>query len=190
MSKKYSIILMDIPWSYRDKANSGNRGASYKYPTMNIDEICKLPINSISADDCVLFLWATFPLLQEALDVIKAYGFCYKTIGFNFIKTNKVATDTLFFGMGNWTRSNSEICLLATKGSPKRISASIHSVIMSPIEAHSKKPDIIRTKIVQLMGDLPRIEIFGRIPVDGWDVIGNEIDGLDIRDALNNIIKQ
>lgn len=77
--------------------------------------------------------------------------------------------------MGRWTRSNSEICLLATKGNPKRISASVHSVIVAPVEEHSKKPDKAGKKIVKLMGDIPRIELFARQQVDGWDCWGNEL---------------
>ena len=78
-------------------------------------------------------------------------------------------------GMGNWTRSNPELCLLAIKGKPKRISASVHSVIDTPIERHSKKPDIVRDKIVSLCGNLPRIELFARQKTEGWDVWGNEV---------------
>jgi len=164
---------------------------------MTINDIKTLPINQISDDNSILFIWVTFPLLQEGLDTIKAWGFEYKTIAFNWIKKNKKA-DSLFWGMGNFTRSNSEICLLAIKGKPKRISASVHSVITTfeteiletSIEGHSKKPDETRDRIVKLMGDIPRIEIFSRQKVDGWDCLGNDIDGKDIRESLNELIMQ
>ena len=103
------------------------------------------------------------------------------------LKKNKV-TDTWFFGLGHWTRANSEICLLATKGNPKRKSNKVHQICDARIAAHSKKPDEIRTRIVELCGDLPRIELFARNTYDGWRCLGNEIDGMDIRDALNEII--
>lgn len=183
MRKKYSIIYADPPWKYKDTADAGKRGAEHKYPVLKLDDIKELDIASIAAKDCVLFLWATYPKLSEALEVIKAWGFTYKTLGFDWVKRNK-KKDSFFLGMGRWTRSNSEVCLFATKGKPKRISASVHSVIYSPVEKHSKKPDIVRDKIIELCGDLPRIELFARQVVDGWDCLGNEIDGRDIRDIL------
>lgn len=118
-------------------------------------------------------MWATFPMLQEALDLIEAWGFTYKTIAFNWVKQNK-SGNGIFWGLGNWTRSNSEICLLAVKGKPKRISAGVHSVVLSPIQRHSQKPDEVRQRIVELMGDLPRIELFARSGAEGWDCWGNE----------------
>jgi N6-adenosine-specific RNA methylase IME4 len=183
MMKKYNIILCDAPWSYTDKANAGKRGASHKYSVMSIDDIKALPVNDIAADDCILFMWATFPMIQEALDTIKSWKFKYKTAGFVWIKKNK-KSNTNFMGMGNWTRANSEVCLIAIKGKPKRISASVRQVIESVIESHSKKPDIIRDKIVELMGDLPRIELFARQQTPGWDAVGNAISGMDIRQEI------
>lgn len=183
---KYQIIYADPAWQYKDKCNKGERGACYKYPVMNIDDIKNLPINNIADDNSVLFLWVTFPLLVEGLEVIKSWGFRYKTLGFVWIKANKRdGTDQPklfdtgfdeFLGMGNWTRSNSEICLIGTKGKPKRINSNIRQLVYYPIMEHSKKPPIIRDKIVKLCGDLPRIELFARQKVDGWDVWGNEVE--------------
>lgn len=113
-------------------------------------------------------------MLKEALDVIEAWGFTYKTVAFNWVKQNKNGAG-LFMGLGNWTRSNSEICLLAVKGKPKRVSASVHSVILSPLQQHSQKPGEARDRIVELMGDLPRIELFVRETAPGWDSWGNEV---------------
>lgn len=107
--------------------------------------------------------------------MIKAWGFEYKTCAFTWIKRNK-NINSWFWGMGRYTRANSEICLLATKGNPKRINAGVHSVIDTPIEKHSKKPDEARKRIVELMGDLPRVELFARQKVDGWDSWGNEVE--------------
>lgn len=112
--KKYKVIYADPPWSYADKSlNRG--GAARHYPTMPLIDIMNLPIQDISEDKSVLFMWSTFPKLQESLDVIKAWGFEYKTCAFVWVKENKKAK-SLFWGMGRWTRSNAEIVLLATRG--------------------------------------------------------------------------
>lgn len=173
MSSVYNIIYADPPWQYIRKAG---KGLSHDhYATMSIDEICALPLQKISAKDSVLFLWATFPMLREALCVIRAWGFTYKTVGFAWLKQNPKSL-SWFFGLGSWTRSNAEVCLLATKGNPRRVSAGISQIIVSPVEAHSKKPDIVRDKIVDLMGDIPRAELFARQKTPGWDVWGNEVE--------------
>ena len=142
---------------------------------MSADDICSLPVADIAEDNCVLFLWVTFPNLQESLRVIKAWGFEYRTVAFVWVKRNKKAINW-FMGLGYWTRANSEICLLAVKGKPKRVSKSVRQIIDSPIERHSKKPDETRERIIDLMGDLPRIELFARQKTDGWDVWGNEVE--------------
>lgn len=141
---------------------------------MNIEDICNLPVKNIASENCVLFIWVTFPTLLDGFKVIKSWGFTYKTVAFVWIKQNK-KTPSLFLGMGFWTRANAEICLLATKGNPKRISAKVHQVIISPIEEHSKKPDEARKRIVELIGDLSKIELFARQKAEGWDVWGNEV---------------
>lgn len=148
---KYDIIYADPPWSYNDKALAGNRGACCKYPVMNTKDMYNFPVKYLAADDCVLFMWATMPKLDEAFELMNAWGFKYKTCAFTWIKKNK-KSDSLFWGMGNWTRANTELCLLGIKGKPKRESASVHSVVISPIEEHSKKPDEVRKRIEQLMG--------------------------------------
>lgn len=173
MAKKYSIIYADPPWRYNQKGVNG--AAEKHYPTMSIDELCALPVAEISASDSVLFLWTTFPQLPSALQLIKAWGFSYKTVGFVWLKKNR-KSDSWLCGMGLWTRGNAEICLLATKGHPKRKAANVHQFIISPIREHSRKPDEAREKIVALMGDLPRIELFARQTSPGWDVWGNEVE--------------
>lgn len=141
---------------------------------MDIAEIKALPVGQLAAEDCALFLWITFPCLYEALDVLDAWGFTYKTVAFVWIKQNR-QSDGLFWGMGYWTRANAELCILATRGRPRRKSAGVHQVILSHVEEHSKKPDETRDRIVALMGDLPRIELFARQKSPGWDVWGNEV---------------
>lgn len=171
--KKYNIIYADPPWRYHDRKCKG--ACEFHYNTMKIDEICKLPIQKITKKDAVLFLWCTYPMLQEALQLINAWGFRYKTIGFQWVKQNKIGNG-FFFGLGRWTRGNTECCLIATKGKPKRINNSVSQLIVSPIQAHSQKPSVTRDRIVQLLGDLPRIELFARQTADGWDCWGNETD--------------
>ena len=169
---RYDILYSDPPWRYENKGCQG--AAENHYPTMSLKDICALPVADIAAKDSALFLWATFAMLPEALRVIAAWGFRYKTVAFVWLKQNKKSPGW-FYGMGFWTRSNAEICLLATRGRPKRQCRSIHQFIISPIEEHSKKPDEAREKIVALMGDLPRVELFARQQSPGWDVWGNEV---------------
>ena len=168
--RKYNIIYADPPWRYWE---SGNKNQALHYTTMTIDEICALPVKDIADEDCVLFLWVTYPILQEAFRVIEAWGFTYSTAAFVWVKKNK-RQDTPFVGCGAWTRANSELCLLATRGNVMRLDASVSQVVESPIEEHSKKPDVVRDLITQLVGELPRVELFCRNPAEGWDVWGNE----------------
>ena len=172
--KKYNIIYADPPWPYRDKALAGNRGACCKYPVMNMKNIKKLPVQNISADDCILFIWITMPKLNEVFEIIEAWGFKYKTCAFTWVKRNK-KSDSWFWGMGNWTRSNPELCLLAIKGKPKRINAGVHSILDNKRMRHSEKPNEARKRIIKLCGDLPRIELFAREKQEGFDTWGNEI---------------
>lgn len=169
---KYQIIYADPPWSYNDKNCNGATGNHYK--TMSLEDIKKLPVGGVSDRDSVLFLWATYPMLKEALQVIEAWGFQYKSIAFQWIKLNK-KNGKPFYGLGRWTRGNTECCLLAVKGKPKRQSNSVFQLIQSPIARHSEKPHEAREKILKLMGDLPRIELFARQKVEGWDVWGDEV---------------
>jgi len=185
---KYSVIYADPPWKFQTYSERGSqlKSADCHYSCMNIDDIKNLPVSDIAAEDSVLFLWVTFPLLKEGLEVMEAWGFTYKTCAFNWVKRNKKA-DSFFMGLGYWTRSNSEICLLGTKGHPKRVSKSVSQICDARIMKHSKKPDEIRNKIVELCGDVPRIELFARERSEGWDCLGNEIDGKDIRDAIKEV---
>ncbi len=173
-SGKYEIIYADPPWDYKDKALAGNRGACCKYPVQSHEWLLSLPVAQIAAQDCCLFLWVTMPKLNQVFEVISAWGFEYKTCAFVWVKRNKRSLDW-FWGMGRWTRANAELCLLATKGMPKRMSAGVHSVIDDPIGDHSQKPRLVRKRIVELCGDKPRIELFSRESVKGWSCWGNNI---------------
>ena len=106
---------------------------------MSINELCALPVAELAAPDSALFLWATFPQLPEALRLIEAWGFTYKSVAFVWLKKNRKA-DSWFYGLGFWTRGNAEICLLATRGHPKRQAANVHQFIISPIEPTAKSP--------------------------------------------------
>ena len=163
------------------------RSAAHHYDTMTTEALCALPVADIAAPDCMLFMWATFPNLLDCLKVIAAWGFKYKSCGFVWVKTNKKSPG-FHVGLGYYTRANAELCLIATRGHPKRVSKSIRQLVASPIERHSKKPDCVRDRIVELCGDIPRIELFAREAAPGWDALGNEIDGRDIRDALPEVI--
>ena len=171
--KKYQIIYADPPWNYSDQGCQGTMANHYK--GMKIADICTMPIKKITDKNCILFLWTTYPMLREALQVIENWGFNYKSIAFQWLKLNPKAL-TPFFGLGRWTRGNTEPCLLATKGKPKRISASVFQLIQSPRLKHSQKPPEARDKIIQLVGVLPRIELFAREKTPGWDVWGDEVD--------------
>lgn len=141
---------------------------------MSTDEICKLPVQRITAENCALILWVTFPRLKDGIRVLEAWGFRYVTVAFNWFKTNKSGTP--FFGVGYYSKSNSEIALLGIKGKMKPASNYVSQVIVSPREEHSKKPKIVRDKIIELFGDLPRVELFARETASGWDVWGNEVE--------------
>ena len=134
MAKKYNIIYADPPWKYDRQKGEGVAAA--RYQTMSIAEIKSIPVSRIAASDAVLFLWVTFPKLKEGLSVIESWGFKYKTCAFNWIKQNPKA-DSFFVGLGFWTRSCSEICLLATKGHPHRASANVRQLCIAHRMRHS-----------------------------------------------------
>ena len=175
--KKYNIIYADPAWNYKNKPSQKgtSRGfANNHYELIDKNNLEKLPINKISEKNSILFLWTTFPMIQQAISCIAAWGFTYRTTAFVWVKKTKKQTN--FWGCGYYTRANAEICLLAKKGKGlKPISHSVHQIIETIPEKHSKKPDIARNKIVELLGDLPRIELFARQQVEGWDCWGNEV---------------
>lgn len=182
---KVKVIYADPAWRFdvwcRDTGLG--RSADSHYKTMTLDQIKSLNVRDIAnPEGCALFLWATLPMLPEALEVMKAWGFEYKTVGFVWVKLNKNWKQWIhdinrifFFGMGYWTRANVEVCLLGTRGKVKRVDAGVRQLVVSPIREHSRKPDEVRERIVKLIGDVPRLEMFCRYPADGWLVWGNEV---------------
>lgn len=200
----YDLIYADPPWSYSDSAGSGKRGAVHKYQTLSIAELKAMEpeIQKISSENCALAMWATAPMMNEARELMSAWGFKYKTIAFTWVKTYSVgerlakAAKALGVtpealnealrnqdltivkprkGMGNWTRSNAEFCLLGIKGKVERQNKGVGSVIISEIREHSRKPDQVRGELVKLFGDKPRIELFARSPEVGWNAWGLEV---------------
>ncbi len=173
---KYNIIYADPPWEYYI---GGYKNQSQHYDNIPADEVPKLKdkygkeIKDLAADDCILFLWSTWPISDQIYDVIDGWGFQYSSVGFVWVKSLKDGTG-FFFGNGNWTRANTEFCLIGRKGTIRRQDASISQIIYEPIREHSRKPDCVRDKIVQLVGALPRIELFARQKAEGWDRWGNE----------------
>jgi len=183
--KKYNIIYADPPWSYKFPGTRTQQEDDY--PTMKTEDICKIDVKSLADENCIMFIWGIWTKLADILQVIEAWGFEYKTVGFVWVKTNKrknvnqtsfLPEDNFaeFFGMGMYTRSNTEFCLIATKGKIERQDASIRQIIYSPIQEHSRKPDEVKSKIVALVGNVPRCELFARRKTEGWDVWGNQIE--------------
>ena len=182
--KKYSIIYADPAWSYNDSLGNNPDYGGITYKTMSIDEIKALPVKTMADKDCVLFIWVTSPLLIEGLEVIESWGFKFKTLAFNWIKVSQQGN--YYHNSGRWTMGNCELCLLATKGKPQRVRKDIKQLQILRREGHSKKPDLIRKLIVDLMGDLPRVELFARGQknrdlfdfnrFDGWDTWGNQVE--------------
>ena len=171
--KKYQIIYADPPWTYDDKKANDPAMGGVTYPTMSLESIKNMPIKELSDTNCALFLWVTMPMLQEGLEVIKSWGFNYRTCAFTCVKQNPLGSG-IYSGLGHWTNGNAELCLFSKKGTPKRRSKSVKQIVLSPRSRHSEKPAEVRNRIVELMGDLPRIELFARQKVEAWDTWGNE----------------
>ena len=181
--KKYRIIYADPPWSYYNDSDSyfdkttkvGMRKPPY--PVLSSQNIKNLPIEKLADENCILFIWTTDYHLKQCLEVIEVWGFKYKTVGFAWAKKNKQGNPVCF--MGAYTmKSGIELCLLATKGKDAHRlvkKKNVRALVESKREEHSKKPDEVRDRIVQLIGDIPRIELFARKKVDGWDSWGNDI---------------
>jgi N6-adenosine-specific RNA methylase IME4 len=181
--KKYNIIYADPAWNYEQTHRRGSTKTHYQ--GMELEDIKSLPVPDISADNCVLFIWVTFPMLVEGLEVIESWGFKYRTLGFSWIKLNQQDSKP-FIGTGYYTRANCEVCLIATKGQVAKLvkDHSVSSVIMTKITDHSSKPYQVRDNIVKLFGDLPRIELFARDKISGWDQWGNEVPLVNIVDFI------
>jgi N6-adenosine-specific RNA methylase IME4 len=173
--KKYEIIYADPPWSYNDKMAGHSFSLDHEYKTQKKQWISNLPIDKITNNDCCLFLWVTSPLLDEGIEVLKDWGFTYKTVAFVWSKMTK--NGKRVSNLGRWTMGNVELCLLGVKGSPNkwRQIKNVKQFVEAERTRHSKKPDEVRKRIVELLGDRTRIELFAREKIDGWDVWGDEV---------------
>lgn len=174
--KKYEIIYADPPWSYNDKMQGHSFSLDHEYETQSKQWISGLPVKDISEKFCCLFLWVTSPLLDEGIKVLEDWGFEYKTIAFCWSKYS--SKGKLISNLGRWTMGNIELCILGVKGKPNfwRQDKSIKQLVQAIRTKHSKKPNEVRERIVQLLGDRPRIELFTREKTKGWDVWGNEVN--------------
>ena len=184
----FAAILADPPWHYKTYNEKGRKRSpdwkpfkgspSIHYDTMSADSIRSLPVSDLAAPDTCLFLWICWPMLQEALQLIEAWGFTYKTCAFDWMKaknqleifSNEPAVQ---IGMGYWTRSNSEVCLLATRGRPRRLKADVRQAIIEPRREHSRKPDCVYDRIERLVAG-PYLELFARTSRPGWTAWGNQ----------------
>tara|TARA_B100001057_G_scaffold272047_1_gene272289 strand:+ start:1084 stop:1614 length:531 start_codon:yes stop_codon:yes gene_type:complete len=173
-NKKYGVIYADPPWQFKTRSEKGkDRSPEKHYNVLNLTDICNLPVSDIAKPDSVLLMWVCDPLLDQAFKVIDAWGFKFKTVGFTWAKTNKNKLG-FFTGLGYWTRGNPEMCLLATKGRPKRISKSVPQLVVEQRKRHSEKP-LMHEQIEQLVAG-PYIELFARKKTrSGWDYWGNEV---------------
>jgi N6-adenosine-specific RNA methylase IME4 len=179
--RRFKVIYADPPWEFKVYSGRGKaRSADRHYDTLSLAAIKALPVADLAADDCALFLWGVWPELAGALEVIAAWGFEYKTLAFVWLKTAATADtikfdgDGLHWGMGYWTRANTEPCLLATRGAPLRLAQDVHQVVIAPVGAHSSKPEQVRNRIERLLAG-PYLEIFARRRAAGWTVWGNEL---------------
>ncbi len=174
-NKKYQIIYADPPWSYNDKMAGHSFSLDHEYETQSKQWISSLPVDNLAEKNACLFLWVTSPLLDEGIKVLEDWGFRYKTIAFVWSKYTK--NGKLVSNLGRWTMGNVELCLLGVKGTPNswRIDKSIKQLVQAERTRHSKKPQEVRDRIIKLLGDRSRVELFAREKTEGWDVWGNEV---------------
>lgn len=185
MTKRYAAIYSDCPWTFSTYSDKGlGRSAQAHYSCMKLPDICALPVLDFAEDNCALFLWVTDPLLPQGLEVMKAWGFTYRTVAFTWAKLNKsfakrfdqnnMARSDFFMGTGYYTRANPEMCLLGTRGSITRLARNIRQLVIEPRREHSRKPDQIYERIEALVPG-PYAELFARASRPGWDCpIGNQ----------------
>ena len=177
LKQRYKVIYADPPWYFKSFSKKGEaRSATRHYNCMSVDDICNIDVNRIADDNSVLLMWVTDPYLLDAFKVMESWNFTYKTVGFTWVKTNK--SKGYFTGMGYWTRSNPEMCLLGTRGKPKRLDMSIKQLVVSQRREHSRKPDEVYDRIEKML-EGPYLEMFARKTRQGWDNFGNEVNKFD-----------
>ncbi len=176
---KAGAIEADPAWHFTAWSDKATRHAGRHYPTMTREEIMALPVADLAADDCALFLWATYPNLQQGLDTLAAWGFTYSTVAFTWAKVSKNSGNSFapkwHMGLGYWTRSNAEICLLGYRGKPKRLNKDVRQLIVAPVREHSRKPDEAYERIERLVAG-PYVSLFARQQRPNWITWGNQTD--------------
>lgn len=171
--KKYRVIYSDPPWHWETRSDKGRiKTPDVHYPCMRLEDLKSIPVSEWADDDCALLMWVIDAYLEKSLELIEAWGFKYKTVGFYWTKTT--AKGKWFFGQGYWTRGNPEQCLLATRGSPKRLSKGVPKLVVSEKRVHSAKPAVVRDRIQKLLPG-PYLEMFARCDAPGWDSIGLDV---------------
>jgi N6-adenosine-specific RNA methylase IME4 len=181
ITRTYGVIYADPPWSFRTWSNKGTgRSAISHYDCLDFPALAALPVAQLAAPNCVLFLWAPDPFLPRAFDLISAWGFEYKTVGFYWVKLNATPKHDAdyFTGLGHWTRANPEQCLLATRGKPRRQAKDVRRLVVERRREHSRKPDCVRERIERLVPG-PYLELFARQTTDGWDCWGDQVSLFD-----------
>jgi N6-adenosine-specific RNA methylase IME4 len=174
----FACIYSDPPWGWRARSAKGTgRGAVSHYDVMSFDALAALPVADMAAPDCALFLWSINSMLPQALDLIEAWGFQYKTVAFTWAKRTRLDAGW-HFGLGYWTRQNTESCLLAVRGRPKRVGRDVPELVVSPVRLHSQKPDEVRERIERLVAG-PYLELFARMTAPGWSSMGDQVGLLD-----------
>lgn len=197
----FGAILADPPWRFETWGVGGrDRSAGQHYlhdpelvkrlkaagaaagafTTMPLEDICAMPVADVAADDACLFLWACMPLLREALRVMDAWGFEYRTTAFTWAKVNRDGSP--YMGLGYWTRGNAELCLFGKRGTPKRDAMDVPQLILERRREHSRKPDCVHQRIMRLC-EGPYLELFARRSVPNWTTWGNEATKFDPADC-------
>jgi N6-adenosine-specific RNA methylase IME4 len=185
VNNQFGVIYADPPWHFKNFSEKGTgRNAVAHYDCLDFEQLKRIDVGAWAARDCVLFLWATDPLLPKALELIEAWGFRYKTVGFYWVKTNRrvdlnaLGPDDFFTGLGYWTRANAEQCLLATRGNPPRLAKDVRRLIVEPRREHSRKPEQIYERIERLARG-PYLEVFARQTRPGWRAWGDQVGLFD-----------
>ena len=190
----YGAILADPPWHFQAWASPKWNGEYRKdgtkiispgrypdYQTMSEKNLASLAVADLAAENCVLFMWACWPMIEQAFRTIDTWGFAFKTAAFVWCKAHAGQLEMFEqsipdqMGLGYWTRANTEACLLAIRGKPKRLNADVRQAIIAPRREHSRKPDGVHERIERLVAG-PYLELFARQRRPGWDCWGNETD--------------
>lgn len=175
---KYQLIYADPPWHFQTRSEKGEgRSAKQHYSVMSLADIAKMPVGEIATPDSVCLMWVIDPMIEQGYQIMRAWGFTPKTVGFYWVKKN-MKSDGFFTGLGYYTRANPEQCILGTRGNGlPRKDKGVKRLIVSPVGRHSEKPEEAYTRIERLFGDVTRVELFARCRRLGWDAFGNQVEG-------------